>query len=193
MSRIAALDPQATTSDEVARIIAFAEEARAPDPRMARVLLRTPLGAAFMRYWTGLLYEGLLPHRLKEIVRIYMSAAEGCAYCTSVRSTQGRADGVSDDLLMGLDDIDGNPRLSERERAALRFARRFKAGQADEDAVFDELRRDFSEEEILELGLFCGTVSGIGGFAKLLRVVSWDEVCALRPDVAKLRALHAGD
>jgi len=193
MSRISGLTDASSLSEEAKRIIAFAEEAGAPDPRMARVLLRTPLGASFLGFWSEILYDGLLPHRLKEIVRIYMSASEGCAYCTSVRSTQGRADGVSDDLLLALDDIEANPHLSDRERAALRFCRRFKEGKADEDKVFDELHAHFTDEEILELGLFCGTVSGIGGFAKLLRVVSWEEVCALRPDIAKLRSLRSDD
>lgn len=189
MARIAPLDTGSSQSDDVRAILAFAEQAHAPDPRMARVLVRTPCGVAFLKYWVDLLYQGLLPHRLKEIVRIYLSAAEGCAYCTSVRSAQGREDGVSDELLTGLEDIDRNPHLSARERAALRFARRFKANTADDDAVFAELREHFSEEEILELGIFSGTVLGIGGFAKLLRVVSWEEVCELRPELSRLRKL----
>jgi AhpD family alkylhydroperoxidase len=189
MARIAPLESANAVDGEIAAILAFAEQARAPDPRMARVLVRTPAGVAFMKYWVGLLYEGVLPHRLKEIVRIYLSAAEGCAYCTSVRSARGRQDGVSDELLLALDDCDRNPHLSERERAALRFARRFKADTADDDAVFEDLRAHFSDEEILELGLFSGTVAGIGGFAKLLKVVSWDEVCELRPELSQLRKL----
>jgi len=191
MARIAALDGETATSDDVARILEFADQARAPDPRMARVLVRSPAGVEFIKYWIRLLYEAALPHRLKEIVRIYLSAAEGCAYCTSVRSTLGREAGVTDELLLGLDDVEGNPHLSERERAALRFARRFKSNTADDDAVFDDLRQYFSDEEILELGLFCGTVSGIGAFAKLLKVVSWDEVCELQPDLARLRDIAA--
>lgn len=192
MPRIAALD-DATASAEVADMLAFAARAGAPDPRMARVLARSPSGVRFLEFWVQLLYEGSLPHRLKEIVRIWLSAAEGCAYCTSVRSTRGREDGVSDALLLALDDVDGNPHLSARERTALRFARSFKAGMADDDAVFDELKRHFSEEEIVELGLFCGTVLGVGGFAKLLQVATWDEVCALRPELGKLRRIGSGE
>jgi hypothetical protein len=106
-----------------------------------------------------------------------------------VRSTQGREDGVSDELLLGLEDIDRNRHLSARERAALRFARRFKANTADDDAVFAELREHFTDEEILELGLFSGTVLGVGGFAKLLNVVSWEDACALQPELDRLRRL----
>jgi AhpD family alkylhydroperoxidase len=190
VARLAALD-DTSASTEVAEIIAFAEQARAPDPRMARVLARTPAGVRFLKFWVDILYEGTLPHRLKEIVRIYLSAAEGCAYCSSVRSTRGRQDGVTDELLLALDDVDSNPHLSEREKVALHFARRFKANTADDDSVWNELKGQFTDEEIIELGLFCGTVLGAGGFAKLLRVVTWDEVCELRPDLARLRQIGA--
>lgn len=192
MTRIAAINNRVTSS-EVQAMIEFAEKARAPDPRMVRVLARSPIGIEFLKYWSHILYEGALPHRLKEIVRIYLSAAEGCAYCTSVRSTQGKKEGVSDELLLALDDIAGNPHLTDREKSALRFAKRLKSQTADEDDAFDDLKAHFSEEEIIELGLFCGTVIGAGGFAKTLRVVNWDDVCELRPDVAHLRKIgHSG-
>lgn len=187
MPRIAPLDVDATLTAEAARILDLAERERAPDSRMARVLVRSPAGVRFLEFWSALLYEGLLPHRMKEIVRIYLSAAEGCAYCTSVRSTRGRAEGVTDELLLALEDVDRNPYLSPKERTAVRFARRFKAGTADDDEVFAELREHFSDEEILELGVFCGIVLGGSSFAKLLHVVSWGEVCESRPELNRLR------
>jgi AhpD family alkylhydroperoxidase len=170
-------------------ILKLAEASGAPDPRMARVLVRSAAGVAFLEYWAHALYEGDLTHRLKEIVRIYLSASQGCAYCSVVRSVRGAAEGVNDELLLGLDNIDSNSLLSAKERAALRFAARLKRGDADDDRVFDELRANFSDEEILELGLFCGTVMGIGSFAKLLKVVTWDEVCALDPKMRELKRL----
>lgn len=172
-----------------AEILDFAEASGAPDPRMARVLVRSPAGVTFLEYWARSLYEGDLPHRLKEIVRIYLSASQGCAYCSVVRSKRGAEEGIDDDLLLGLDEIESNPYLSEQERMALKFATRFKRGEADDDAVFSDLRSCFSDIEILELGLFCGTVVGIGSFAKLLKVVTWDEVCAVNPGMRHLRQL----
>lgn len=189
MSRIAASTDDAVLPTGASEILAFSESNGAPDPRMARVLVRSSAGVAFLSYWANSLYEGDLPHRLKEIVRIYLSASQGCAYCSVVRSAQGAAEGINDDLLLGLDDIAANAHLSDDEKVALEFARRFKAGDADEDSVFAALRERFSEEQILELGLFCGTVIGIGTFAKLLHVVTWDEVCALKPNMKRLRQL----
>lgn len=189
MSRIAAFEPGAELPAGAKEVLEIAETRGAPDPRMARVLVRSSAGVEFLRYWAGALYEGDLPHRLKEIVRIFLSASQGCAYCSVVRSKQGAAEGVNDELLLALDDINSNPHLSEPERMALVFADRLKRGEADDDALFAELREHFSEAEILELGLFCGTVVGIGSFAKLLKVVTWDEVCSIDPEMIRLRRM----
>lgn len=189
MPRIAEINACVDLPSEAAALLDLADRSGAPDPRMARVLIRSGAGVRFLQYWADALYSGDLPHRLKEIVRIFLSASEGCAYCSTVRSAEGAAAGVSDDLLLKLGDIETNELLTEQERAALLFARRMKAGEADSDAVFEDLRKQFSEEEILELGLFCGIVMGAGSFAKLLKVVTWDEVCTFNPNMKRLREI----
>lgn len=189
MSRIAEIEDETNLPEDARAIIRHAEQAGAPDPRMARVLARSPAGVSFLEYWSYALYKGDLPHRLKEIVRIYLSASHGCAYCSVVRSTLGAEQGIDDELLLKLDHIESNDRLTGDERCALNFAARMKAGTADDDAVFAELRLRFSEEQIIELGLFCGIVLGAGSFAKLLHVVTWEEVCALDPAMRNLRKL----
>lgn len=180
---MARIDPVAQDADltpRAAEILKFAERSGAPDPRMVRVMIRSEVGVAMLEAWHYALYKGLLPHRLKEIVRIYLSVAEGCAYCSSIRSVQGRAEGVTDELLIGLSEIESNSLLTAQEKAALRFARRFKQGEADSDEVFAELHNSFTDEEIIELGFLSGMIVGGGSFAKLLHIVDWD-VCSVRP------------
>ena len=55
----------------------------------------------------------------------------------------------------------------------------------DKDEVYTELAKHFSDEEIIELGLFCAEVDGVGKFVKSLNVLSWEEACELNP---KLKA-----
>ena len=43
--------------------------------------------------------------------------------------------------------------------------------------------RHFSDEEIIELGLFCAEVDGVGKFVKSLNVLSWEEACELNPEL----------
>jgi hypothetical protein len=69
----------------------------------------------------------------------------------------------------------------------LHYAELFKQGEhsIDKDEVYAALAKHFSDEEIIELGLFCAEVDGIGKFVKSLNVMSWEEACNLNP---KLKA-----
>ena len=71
----------------------------------------------------------------------------------------------------------------EREKAALHYADLFKQGEhsIDKDEVYTDLAKHFSDEEIIELGLFCAEVDGVGKFVKSLNVLSWEEACELNP------------
>jgi hypothetical protein len=51
--------------------------------------------------------------------------------------------------------------------------------------VYADLKRHFSEEEIIELALLCAEADGVGKFARSLQMRTWDEACELQP---KLRA-----
>jgi hypothetical protein len=50
------------------------------------------------------------------------------------------------------------------------------------------LRRHFSEEEIIELGLFCAETDGAGKFVRSLSVLSWDEACEIDPKLSMVEA-----
>ena len=43
--------------------------------------------------------------------------------------------------------------------------------------------KHFTDEEIIELGLFCAEVDGVGKFVKSLNVLSWEEACELNPNL----------
>src|ERR1044071_5839246 len=120
-------------------------------------MVRSSAGRAWVKCWNSVLYEGRLPHRLKEMCRIRISVAHRCGYCSTVRSNVAREEGVDESLVQEVlgDRRDG--RLTPRERAALEYADLFKAGDdpIDSDAVYQRLRAHFSEEEIIELGMLC--------------------------------------
>jgi AhpD family alkylhydroperoxidase len=166
---------------EIAALIADAEAKGAPDPRIASIVTRSPAGLGWLRYWNSLLYEGCLPHKLKEMCRLHISMAHQCGYCSTVRSTQARADGLAEDIIAELGAFESSRRFTAREKAALRYAKRFKEDDVANDAAYDDLKRHFTDEEIIELGLVCAQTLGVGMFAKSMGVVSWEEACELDP------------
>ena len=74
-------------------LIASAERTGAPDPRVVRIMVRSSAGVAWVKCWNSVLYEGKLPHKLKEMCRIRISVAHRCGYCSTVRSNVARDEG----------------------------------------------------------------------------------------------------
>jgi AhpD family alkylhydroperoxidase len=183
--RLKFIDESEAGSEERA-LIASAERTGAPDPRVVRIMVRSAAGKAWVKCWNTVLYEGLLPHKLKEMCRIRISVAHRCGYCSTVRSHVARSEGLSEDLVHEVLNNPASPRLAPRERAALEYADLFKSGDEaiDSDGVYDRLRRHFSEEEIIELGMLCAQTVGVGRLVRSLNIVSWEEACELNPALA---------
>ena len=176
-------------------LIESANRTGAPDPRVVSLMTRSPLGVAWVEYWNKLLYHGALPHKLKEMCRIRISVAHQCGYCSTVRSNVAKAEGLTEDMINDLVEYASSRRLSEREKAALRYADLFKQGEhaIDNDQVYNDLAKHFSDEEIIELGLFCAEVDGVGKFVKSLNVLSWEEACELNPKLKSTPAQAAAE
>jgi AhpD family alkylhydroperoxidase len=175
-------------SPEATELIEKAHQSGAPDPRVVRIMTRSKAGRAWVRYWSSIFYDGILPAALKELCRIRISIAHQCGYCSTVRSKVAQAEGLSEEKIAALSAYETSPLFTEQERAALRFADKFKAHHdaLDQDAVYDALKQHFSEEEIIELGLFCAETDGAGKFVRSLEVLTWSEACEINP------ALQAG-
>jgi AhpD family alkylhydroperoxidase len=167
-------------------LIESAKRTGAPDPRVVSLMTRSKLGIAWVEYWNKLLYQGALPHKLKEMCRIKISVAHQCGYCSTVRSNVAKAEGLTESMIGDLFGYAGSQQFSAREKAALRYADLFKQGEhaIDKDEVYAELAKHFSDEEIIELGLFCAEVDGVGKFVKSLNMLSWEEACELDPKLS---------
>jgi AhpD family alkylhydroperoxidase len=184
MPRLNFIDERELDAEKRA-LIASAERTGAPDPRVVRIMTRSSAGIAWVKCWNSVLYEGKLPHKLKEMCRIRISVAHKCGYCSTVRSNVARAEGLSEELVN--DVLNDGVTLSPREKAALEYTDLFKSGDdaIDSDAVYDRLREHFSEEEIIELGMLCAQTVGVGRLVRSLSILSWEEACELNPALEK--------
>ncbi len=185
MPRLDYLDDNDLTP-EAREFIELAENAGSPDPRVLRVIFRSPAGLAWYRYWLSLSNDGVLPRDLKELCRVKIAFDHTCGYCSTVRSSAARDVGLTEDKIQEVWDFENSSVLSEREKTALRFADHLKhdISKADDDAFYAELREQFSEPEIVELGLWCAENVGAGSFVRTLNIISWEEACVLNPQTA---------
>jgi alkylhydroperoxidase family enzyme len=121
------------------------------------------------------------------MVRVLISMKHFCGYCSTVRSNIAIDRGLTEEKLLATMNFENSGLFDEREKAALRFATLFKDSDdgIDSDRVYDDLKKHFSEEEIIELALLCAQTDGVGKFARSLKMRTWEEACELQP---KLRA-----
>lgn len=179
---------------QVREMIASAERTGAPDPRVVRIMARSQVGRAWIECWNKVLYEGVLPHKMKEMCRIKISVAHQCGYCSTVRSNVAKAEGLTEAIIDDvLNDYQNSSKLTTREKAALRYAELFKSGEhaIDRDEVYLELQKHFTDEEIIELGQICAQTDGVGKLAKSFNVISWEQACELNPRLGTVPAQAA--
>jgi AhpD family alkylhydroperoxidase len=171
---------------QISALIESAKKTGAPDPRVVSIMTRSKVGLAWVELWNKVLYEGVLPHKLKEMCRIQISVAHQCGYCSTVRSNVAKAEGLTEEMIADLFAYETSPHFTPREKAALRYANLFKQGEhaIDKDEVYADLQRHFSDEEIIELGQLCAQTDGVGKFVKSLNVVGWEEACEINPKLA---------
>src|ERR1700746_642156 len=124
-------------------LVESAKRTGAPDPRVVSIMSRSDLGIAWVEYWNKLLYQGVLPHKLKEMCRIKISVAHQCGYCSTVRSNIAKAEGLTEVVINDLYSYETSKYFTPREKAALRYADLFKQGEhaIDKDEVYQELSK----------------------------------------------------
>ena len=94
-----------------------------------------------------------LDAKLRELIKIRASQINGCAYCLAMHTRDARKLGETDERMHLLNAWREAPIFSARERAALAWTEAVTLVARDHvpDEVFDEVRKHFSEKEIIDL------------------------------------------
>ncbi len=102
-----------------------------------------------------------LDARLLELVRTRASQINGCAFCLHMHREEALKLGESDDRLLLLNAWEESSLYSPRERAALAWTEALTLiaeGHAP-DAVYEEARRAFSDDELIALSIAIGMIN----------------------------------
>lgn len=99
---------------------------------------------------------------LLELVRMRASQINGCAYCLDMHSKDARAAGETEQRLYTLSAWQETPFFSARERAALAWTEAITLiGSSNApDEVFEEARKEFTEEELVNLTIAIVAING---------------------------------
>ena len=98
---------------------------------------------------------------LLNLIYFRVSQINGCAYCLDMHSKDLRAKGETEQRLYVLDAWREAPFYTGRERAALAWAEAVTKlnGCNVPDDVYEEVRTEFSEEEIIDLTMAVVTIN----------------------------------
>ena len=125
--------------------------------------------------------------KLLDLVRMRASQINGCAYCLDMHSKDARAAGETEQRLYGLNAWRETPYYSARERAALEWTEALTLVSETRvpDEVYERVREQFSEDEMVHLSLAVVAINGWNRLNIAARTVPGEYVAG---SVAKLHA-----
>jgi AhpD family alkylhydroperoxidase len=110
---------------------------------------------------------------LIELVKMRASQINGCAYCIDMHSKDARAAGESEQRLYALSAWRETPFFTAREQAALAWteAVTLVAEGHVPDAVYEQARQQFSDQELVNLTMVIVTINGWNRLSIAFRAV----------------------
>lgn len=120
---------------------------------------------ALMRAMFGLngylIKSGRIEKPLLHLIELRVSQLNGCAYCIDMHSKDLRAAGETEQRLYLLDAWRETPFYTDRERAAFAWAEAvtFVTNGHVSDEVYEQARKEFSEEELVDLTFAVTTIN----------------------------------
>jgi AhpD family alkylhydroperoxidase len=112
--------------------------------------------------FTGYLAKSSIEKKLQHLVEFRVSQINGCAYCLDMHSKDLRAEGETEQRLYMISAWRESPVYSDRERAALAWAEAVTVlgdGHVS-DEVYNEARKQFSEQELIDLTMCVVAING---------------------------------
>ena len=153
--------------DPELRAMTQADSATALEQGMLRIMAHSPAVAKAVVAFGGALFQGTrLPRRLLELIRLRVAFHNQCRSCMAVRYQSAVDDGVTEGLVCSLAKPVDAPDLTDAEKAAIAYADISSIDHFSiDDRTYTDLRRHFTEAEIVELGTFIAYFIGFGRFA----------------------------
>lgn len=152
-ARVSLLEKELVTPETAALYDALLAQ-RGVVPNMFKVLAHNPgIAQGVAGFLKPLLSDGALTGWYKELVAVRISILHDSEYAIRAHSASARKKGASEEQIAQVKDFE-NGSYSEKEKTGFRLANRIHGGARQvDDAIFAEIKKYFSEKEIVELFL----------------------------------------
>ena len=147
------------THPKLREVLDKAVTTKSPPVAWYRTMAHNPeVAAAFATYWELLHRGGTVPHEIKELARIQIAQMVGCEFCA--RQVSPRASSITETEKMSCA-LPNWEHPDPKTRAALHFARTLTLDDGRDAEVYEELRKYYTNSEIIEMSaFFCFTAGG---------------------------------
>jgi alkylhydroperoxidase family enzyme len=169
-------------------VIDRAKVTKSPPPAWYRTMGQNPeVAKAFAGYWDMLHRGGTVPHEIKELARIQIAQIVGCEFCA--RQTSPLASSITEEEKRSCA-LPNWEHPDPKTRAALHYARTLTLDDGRDKEVYAELKKFYSNAEIIELSAFFCLTAGGNRMAKSWSIEAHGEVPAI-PEGAM--SIHGGE
>ena len=171
MTRIASLPVDQW--DKELRELAQADALPTIQQKMLGVYANAPeLAKAFLTFSGAMSQAFTLRRRLLELVRLRIAFRNQCRSCMAVRYESALEDGLTEDLVCSLEKPMEAPDLTDAEKAAINYADLAASNHfAITDETIENLRKYYTEKEIVELCIYTAYCVGFGRMAATYRII----------------------
>jgi alkylhydroperoxidase family enzyme len=170
-AHVSPLDRGDVRDPELAALIERAEQLGVPGALFALILARVPgYAKPLLQAMLRSHFEGQVDPRLKEIIRVQLARRAGSRYFARLRSASAQESGLSEAAIeAGCEDYERSGGFTEKQKWALRYADQMYLNPASLDAAFyAEMKKHYSEAEVMELGAFIAFHYGMQVFMRTL-------------------------
>jgi alkylhydroperoxidase family enzyme len=169
--RIRYVDPATITDQRMRDELERCRREGTPRPESQAIRAHVPaVFWSFADTWRTVFHNGVLEHTVKELCRVYVSRSVKCEYCGNQRSVKSKAAGLVEDDYRDLIEFEKSTRFDERQKAALAYTEAITWDLEADDALWERLRRHFTEPEIVELGYFVAITMGQQRWLRTLNI-----------------------
>lgn len=127
---------------------------------------------SFLPLYASVMNEGTLEHRYKELAYLKTSHLNGSEYCSRAHTPAAKRAGITSEQIGALAFYERSPLFDEKEKAVLLYVERMTraAGAGLRDMAVGELKRHFTEDQIVELALVTCMANFTNRFNNGLRI-----------------------
>jgi len=169
MARISLVEKE-KAPDEVKAVYEQVQKKFGMVPNIVKGLAHSPAFLqTFLPFLGTVLGPSKLDQKLKELAILTTTKLNGCSYCTAHHTAMGKGAGLTNEKIQAVPDPAGSV-FDDRERAVIRFAKEVTEKVTASEEALTELKKYFSEEEIVELNLAVGLFNLLTRFADTFKI-----------------------